>query len=97
MDFVDLQGASGQTYRFRRWPSSGHHPPIAGNYALVRAADRQVFELGAMDNLSEAGLNLTAPADGLELFTRLNVSRGRREAEHADVWAALPNAHSAVA
>lgn len=97
MDFVDLQGASGRMYRFRRWPSSGHHPPIAGNYALLRVADRQIVALGTLDNLAEAGPDLTSPRNGLELFIRLNVSRVHRESEHADLWAALPGGRAAVA
>ena len=35
-DFVDLRGASGTFYRFRLWPEGGAHPPIAGNYILLR-------------------------------------------------------------
>ena len=32
-DFIDLQGASGASYRFRRRPEGAAHLPTAGNYA----------------------------------------------------------------
>jgi hypothetical protein len=89
MDFVDLQGASGQVYRFRRWPD-GRHPPIAGNYAVVRRKDHQLVALGVSENLAEAQTKLMLVESGLEAFTRLNVSRARREAEHADLSTAYP-------
>jgi hypothetical protein len=89
MDFVDLQGASGQVYRFRRWPDGGH-PPIAGNYAVVRRRDHQLVALGVSENLAEAQTKLTRLEGGLEAFTRLNVSRAHREAEHADLSTAYP-------
>ena len=97
MDFVDLQGASGRSYRFRRWPPGGQHLPIAGNYALVRICDRHVVALGIMENLSDATADLTRIRDGLEFFTRFNVARTHREAEHTDLWAALPRSQSSLA
>lgn len=88
MDFVDLQGASGRKYRFRRWPSGELHPPIAGNYAVLRREDRQIVGLGISDNLAEAQPEFTRLDAGFEAFTRLNISRAHREAEHADLSAA---------
>jgi hypothetical protein len=95
MDFVDLQGASGQTYRFRQWPPGGHHQPIAGNYALVRT--RAVVGLGVADNLAEVCGHVGALPQGVAIYTRLNVSRARREAEHLDLAAAHPGSQSAAA
>jgi hypothetical protein len=89
MDFIDLQGASGQVYRFRRWPD-GRPPPIAGNYAVVRRKDHQLVALGVSENLADARTKLTRLESGLEAFTRLNVSRAHREAEHADLSSAYP-------
>ena len=97
MDFIDLQGASGHTYRFRRWPVDGHHPPIAGAYAVLRLSDRQVVALAISDNLAEAGAKFTRLDSGLEAFTRLNIARSCREAEHADLLAANPLSRSAAA
>jgi hypothetical protein len=96
MDFVDLEGASGRAYRFRRWPDGGHHPPIAGNYAVLSRKDRLIVELGCSDNLAEARAELSRLPAGLEAFTRLNISRTQREAEHADLAAAHPRSGSAA-
>jgi hypothetical protein len=97
MDFVDLQGASGQTYRFRKWPPAGHHLPIAGNYALVRTRRREVVGLGVVDNLAEARSQVGELQSGVAIYTRLNVSRSHREAEHADLEAAFGGVRSAAA
>jgi hypothetical protein len=96
MAFVDLQGASGRVYRFRRWPAVGEHPPIAGNYALLRLADHQIVALGISENLAEAHDVLSGLDAGVDAFTRLNVARTHREAEHADLRAALPLSASAA-
>jgi len=83
MDFIDLQGASGTAYRFRRWPEMGAHPPIAGNYILLAAGSRTLVEIGVLDDLSEAPRLLANRQSGVELFTRFNVVRSAREAEHS--------------
>lgn len=85
MDFIDIAGASGTAYRFRRWPSSGSHPPIAGNFALVAEKTRKVVAVGVVDDLSRARQELEALPRGITLYTRLNVARRVREAEHADL------------
>jgi hypothetical protein len=90
MEFVDLQGASGQGYRFRRWPRSGQHTPMAGQYVILHTRTREVLALGALDNLALAIAQLGELATGTALFTRLNVSRAHREADHADLAAAYP-------
>jgi hypothetical protein len=97
MEFVDLQGASGQVYRFKRWPADAHHPPIAGNYVVMRRTDRQVVALGTSENLAEAQTELARLESGLEAFTRLNVARAHREAEHADLRCAHPHPASPAA
>lgn len=97
MEFVDLQGASGQTYRFRKWPPTGHHLPIAGNYALVLTRTREVVALGLVDNLAELRRELGDLATGVAIYTRLNVSRALREADHLDLAAAHPGLQSAAA
>lgn len=97
MDFVDLQGSSGQTYRFRKWPENGQHPPMAGNFALVRTRTAEVLRVGVVDNLSEVKAQTGELQDGVALFTRLNVSRALREAEHLDLATAYPASKSAAA
>ena len=85
MDFIDIHGASETAYRFRPWPQSGGHPPIAGNYVLVAAGTRTVMELGVLDDLSQARTLLSGRASDVHLFTRFNLARRDREAEHVDM------------
>ncbi len=73
MDFVDLQGASGQSYRFRKWPETDQHSPTAGNYALVRVRNREVLALGVVDDLSEVAGQTRDLPPGAAIYT----SRGR--------------------
>ena len=89
-EFVDLKGASGATYRFRRIPDGEPHQRIAGNYAVLkpRARGFTVRLVGATNDLSLArGLCPAALLKGAQLYTRLNVSRELREAEHQDLAA----------
>jgi len=99
-DFLDLVGKSGASYRFRRWPEREPHQPIAGNYVLVREAEGggvELLALGATNDLSLLRKNLTSAHTGQDthVFTRLNVARGAREAEHEDLAAAYPKAKPA--
>lgn len=88
---LDLQGASGATYRFRLWARGSAHPPMAGNYALVRVENERAAVIGVGESLDlsrvadeiPAKLRATEPL----IYTRLNVSRAIREAEHADLVA----------
>src|SRR5689334_20403249 len=90
-DFIDLRGASGAAYRFRLWPDGAHHPPIAGNYVCVRAegADFEIASVGETLDLSE--LKKVLPKKVREstthIYTRLNVARATRCAEHDDLMA----------
>jgi hypothetical protein len=90
-DFLDLQGASGALYRFRRWPEGAAHLPIAGNYVVIQetASGFKVLAVGASMNLS---LERQAPAGRgrrkpTHYYTRLNVSRAARTFEHEDLVA----------
>jgi len=89
--FVDLEGASGRSYRFQLWRDGEAHRPIAGNYACVREEGGAiaVLGLGVTTDLSRCreALAKLSPPGGAELYTRLNVSRGAREAEHQDLVA----------
>lgn len=89
-EFVDLSGASGASYRFRRIADGEPHQRIAGNYALLKAhrGSFQVRFVGATNDLSQA--RTKCPPEllkGAHLYTRLNVSRAAREAEHQDLLA----------
>ena len=89
-DFVDLKGASGATYRFRRIPDGEPHQRIAGNYAVLksRASGFTVRLVGATNDLSQARALCPPEAlKGAQLYTRLNVSRAARESEHQDLLA----------
>jgi hypothetical protein len=90
-DFIDLEGASGAKYRFRLWPDGRHHPPMAGNFACIRRQGKRVAVL-----LVGESLDLSRLRDELAprlkerptvIYTRLNVSRAIRNAEHQDLTA----------
>ncbi len=91
-DFIDLTGASGATYRFRRRAVAGDHLPIAGNFALVTLVDGKVTvtTLGKSNDLSR----LVAPTEPPEaqVYTRLNVARAIRTSEPDALAAAYPEA-----
>ena len=87
--FIDLQGASGATYRFRLWPEGAAHLPIAGNYIYVRKAGAgfKVVVAGLSNDLSTCrrGLEKSGPRAATHVYTRLNVSRATRNTEHDDI------------
>jgi hypothetical protein len=90
-DFIDLQGASGASYRFRRRAEGASHLPTAGNYVLVQEAANgfKVLTVGASTDLSlirppGKPRSNRKPA---HLFTRLNIARSARTFEHEDLVA----------
>jgi hypothetical protein len=88
-DFIDLEGVSGAKYRFRLWPEGAPHQPIAGNYACVRedAGGFTVLMVGETLDLSRVRHDLPKRLreGGVGVYTRLNVSRAIRTAEHEDI------------
>jgi hypothetical protein len=90
-DFIDLEGVSGRHYRFRIWREGDLHLPMAGNYAYVREEPEgfTVLEVGESNDLSQAraGWAKAAGRGATHVFTRLNVSRAIRTAEHEDLQA----------
>jgi len=92
-EFVDLRGASGSFYRFRLWPEGGAHPPIAGNYIVLREEEAGVLKVllaGITSDLSQAVVEskkAMAKTPDARLYTRLNVARAVRTAEHEDIVA----------
>ncbi len=90
--FVDLQGASGATYRYRLAPDGEVTSRIAGNYALVREEPDgfAVVSTEATSDLSsatDAWRRAAAKHSALYLYTRLNVSAAVRETEQLDIAA----------
>ena len=90
-DFVDLKGASGQAYRFRRAPAGAAHVPTAGNFAVLKIEARgfKMLALGMSLDLStaEAEGRVADPKGVGQLYTRLNIARATRVAEHEDILA----------
>ena len=88
---IDLCGASGATYRFRLWADGASHPPTAGNYACVRFHGGRMEVLGVGDALDLSLVPNELPKrlrDSAPLiYTRLNVARATRAAEHDDLLA----------
>jgi len=88
--FLDLKGASGAAYRFRLLPKGHAHVPMAGNYVLVRPRGEgvKVVVVAATNDLARV-LEEQPPEvrRGAHVYTRLNVARAVREAEHADLQA----------
>jgi hypothetical protein len=91
MEFIDIRGASGTIYRFRRWPETGLVPPIAGNVALVASGSGRLIGLGILEDLSRAPNVLVARETGEEVYTRYSIPRRCREAEHADLLLEHPD------
>lgn len=88
--FVDLQGASGASYRFRLAPGGEVSSPIAGNYAYIREEPEgfTVLSVAATNDLSSAiaeWKRAVAKYGEMHLYTRLNVSAAVREAEQQDI------------
>lgn len=90
-DFIDLQGASGASYRFRRRQEGVLHLPTAGNYVLVQEAGEtfKVLTVGTSSDLSVVHTPAAARSGPkpTHLYTRLNVGRAVRSAEHDDLVA----------
>ena len=93
--FIDLPGASGALYRFRRF--DGQLPPVGGNFVYVREDDgaARVVGCGKTRVLAQAlAANPRRGGEAGELYVRLNVASALRDAEHADLIAALPQPYT---
>ena len=92
-DFLDIAGASGAQYRFRG-AAPAELPQMAGNLVVAtgsRARLRVLF-CGAARSLVRAAPVVTETLKAnrnARLFVRLNVARAVRDAEHADIVAAV--------
>ncbi|TAJ73380.1 MAG: hypothetical protein EPO51_05095 [Phenylobacterium sp.] len=93
MDFLDVPGASGAQYRFRR-ATMAELPMTAGNVIAVVGvpAKRRFLLCGAARSLNRAAPQIEAAlreARKAQVYIRLNIARAVREAEHADIVAAV--------
>ena len=90
-EFLDLKGVSGSEYRFRVWPEGAHHLPIAGNYVYLKMDETgfKVLLVGATNDLSQARAEWSKVSrrSATHVYTRLNVARAVRLAEHEDLVA----------
>ncbi len=92
-EFIDVPGASGSRYRFRR-ARVAELPAMAGNVVAVAGSPtkRRFLLCAAAPSLHGAAPAIDAvlrDIKGANLFIRLNVARAVRAAEHADIVAAV--------
>jgi hypothetical protein len=93
--FVDLAGASGELYRFRR--AEGGLSPAGGNFVYVREVDGEtkVVCCGKARSLTSVLMGRIWISDENALpddtlYIRLNAASRVRDAEHEDLIAGLP-------
>jgi hypothetical protein len=91
-DLIDIRGASGASYRFRRVQADESLPAMSGNFLYLReeAGTLQVVGSGTADGLSQARERWPEAVrqhQAEAIFVRLNLSRRLRLAEHADIAA----------
>jgi hypothetical protein len=88
-DFIDLRGASGAAYRFRRADSESL-PATAGNFVFVRedAGENEIVCCGtalSLASVSNLTRNMSERYGATDLYIRLNVARAVRLGEHEDI------------
>ena len=89
-NFIDLEGASGATYRFQRVDDLSKLPAIAGNFVYVQDDGPKpvVVCCGADETLLRAASRWTAArqSHGAKvIYVRKNVSWKVRASEHNDI------------
>ena len=88
--FIDIVGASGSVYRFRRVGDPAQLPAKAGNFLFSRPGGprEEVVCCGTALNLARAETLWKAAVEqhqAAAIFVRLNVSRTSRASEHDDI------------
>lgn len=88
----ELEGASGQRYRFRRVKDPSALPAEGGNFVYVRHTDEGpiVIGCGASECLHQAAdlWKEAVERHGADsIFVRLNIARRQRLLEHEDISA----------
>ena len=89
--FIDIPGASGALYRFRK--VQDQPPAMACNFVYVREHNgaARIVGCGKARTLADAvAIDVKARGQEGQLYVRLNVSGAKRDAEHADIAAVLP-------
>lgn len=91
-EFIDINGASGAKYRFRRIDGPMRLPATAGNFIFMRACPggEEMIGCGAVSSLARAATAWSTAAvehQADTIYIRLNVSRTIRAAEHEDIVA----------
>lgn len=89
-DVIEVQGASGESYRFRRLDHPGAAPATAGNYLYVRwdSRDPVILYFGEADSLSAVHTlwaDAQAKHKATDIYVRLNVGREARQRERDDL------------
>lgn len=89
--FIDLVGASGALYRFRRF-EEGPMPATGGNFAYVRDDDGapRIVGFGKARTLAHALAGAGRRDSEGELYIRLNVVGSVQDSEYEDLVTALP-------
>ena len=88
--FIDIEGASGCVYRFRRINDPVGLPAMSGNFLFLKTASdgTAVVCAGTAGSLIRAGevwKPVVEAHDAKAIFVRLNVSRSVRASEHDDI------------
>lgn len=89
-DVIDIRGASGACYRFRRVPAEVSLPATSGNFLYLReaAGKTSIVGAGTADALTKARDRWPDAVRGHAaeaIFVRLNLSRRVRLHEHNDI------------
>ncbi len=90
---LDLQGASGAFYRFRRRAEGAHHSAMAGCFAIVRRGERGLELICVGEKADLFGPHTEWPEwraaqqghGATDVYTRLNISEAVRREEVADI------------
>lgn len=93
-DVIDVQGASGDTYRFRRLDDPGAPPATAGNFLYVRWESEEpvILFLGEADSLVAIKVRWAEAQtkhQAADVFFRLNVGSEVRLRERDDLLQTL--------
>jgi hypothetical protein len=94
-ELLELQGASGARYRFRRVKDPSALPAEGGNFVYVKHLDEgaALIASGAAESLHQALINWTAAVEhhGADsIYVRLNIASKQRLFEHSDIAEAHP-------
>ena len=89
-NFIDLEGASGATYRFQRVDNLSNLPAIAGNFVYVQndGPNPVVVCCGTDETLLRAANRWPAAQQSHQakaMYVRKNVSWKVRASEHQDI------------